>query len=188
MSTLKPETREKLLGISTATLATCLFKRGLRNQFIQGVQRLSKSTKNMVGEAYTLRNIPAREDIDHAGHLGEADDLAIGDVGHVRLAEEREHVMLAHRVELDVAHQHHVVVRLLEEGIADHLGGALLVALRQEAHRLLDPLGRLLEAVTIRILAQGEEHPTDVLLHVGHGNSRKMAHNERGDRTGRPKV
>ena len=64
MSTLKPETREKLLGISTATLATCLFKRGLRNQFIQGVQRLSKSTKNMVGEAYTLRYIPAREDLN----------------------------------------------------------------------------------------------------------------------------
>jgi len=64
MSTLKPETREKLLGISTATLATCLFKRGLRNQFIQGVQRLSKSTKNMVGEAFTLRYIPAREDLN----------------------------------------------------------------------------------------------------------------------------
>jgi regulator of RNase E activity RraA len=64
MSTLKPSTREKLMGISTATLATCLFKRGLRNQFIQGVQRLSKSTKNMVGEAYTLRYIPAREDLN----------------------------------------------------------------------------------------------------------------------------
>ena len=64
MSTLKPDTREKLMGISTATLATCLFKRGLRNQFIQGVQRLSKSTKNMVGEAYTLRYIPAREDLN----------------------------------------------------------------------------------------------------------------------------
>ena len=64
MSTLKPDTREKLLSISTATLATCLFKRGLRNQFIQGVQRLSKSTKNMVGEAYTLRYIPAREDLN----------------------------------------------------------------------------------------------------------------------------
>jgi len=64
MSTLKKETREKLLGISTATLATCLFKRGLRNQFIQGVQRLSKSTKNMVGEAFTLRYIPAREDLN----------------------------------------------------------------------------------------------------------------------------
>ena len=64
MSSLKPDTREKLMGISTATLATCLFKRGLRNQFIQGVQRLSKATKNMVGEAYTLRYIPAREDLN----------------------------------------------------------------------------------------------------------------------------
>ncbi len=62
MSNLKASTREKLMGVSTATLATLLFKRGLRNQFIQNVQRLSVSTQNMVGEAFTLRYMPARED------------------------------------------------------------------------------------------------------------------------------
>lgn len=62
MSNLKASTREKLMGVSTATLATLLFKRGLRNQFIQNVQRLSVSTLNMVGEAFTLRYMPARED------------------------------------------------------------------------------------------------------------------------------
>lgn len=61
-SQLKSATREKLMRVSTATLATLLFKRGLRNQFIQDVQRLSKSDKNMVGEAFTLRYMPARED------------------------------------------------------------------------------------------------------------------------------
>lgn len=64
MSNLKPETRQKLMGISTATLATCLYKRGLRNQFIQNVIKLSKSDKNMVGEAFTLRYMPAREDLN----------------------------------------------------------------------------------------------------------------------------
>ena len=64
MSSLKSETREKLMKVSTATLATCVFKRGLRGQFIQNVQRLSKSTQNMVGEAFTLRYIPAREDLN----------------------------------------------------------------------------------------------------------------------------
>ena len=62
MSNMKSTTRGKLMGVSTATLATLLFKRGMRNQFIQGVQRLSKSDKNMVGEAFTLRYMPARED------------------------------------------------------------------------------------------------------------------------------
>ncbi len=33
---LKPETREKLKGVSTPTLCTALFKRGLRNQFDPG--------------------------------------------------------------------------------------------------------------------------------------------------------
>jgi regulator of RNase E activity RraA len=61
---LKPETREKLKGVSTATLCTALFKRGLRNQFIQDVRPLRSGLANMVGEAYTLRYIPAREDLN----------------------------------------------------------------------------------------------------------------------------
>jgi regulator of RNase E activity RraA len=62
MTELKPETRQRLMHISTATLATLLFKKGLRGQFIQNVVRLSKDSVNMVGPAYTLRYMPARED------------------------------------------------------------------------------------------------------------------------------
>jgi regulator of RNase E activity RraA len=61
---LKPETRDKLMGVSTATLCTALFKRGLRNQFIQDVRPLNATLPNMVGEAFTLRYIPAREDLN----------------------------------------------------------------------------------------------------------------------------
>ena len=64
MSNLKSTTREKLLKISTATIATCLYKRGFRNQYIQDVLPLSKDSKTMVGEAFTLRYIPAREDLN----------------------------------------------------------------------------------------------------------------------------
>lgn len=54
-----------LKHISTATLTTQLFKRGFRNVFMQGVAPLGKiENGNMVGPAFTLRNIPAREDID----------------------------------------------------------------------------------------------------------------------------
>ena len=63
--TLKPETRDKLMGVSTATLATALFKRGLRNQMVQGVLPVGRTKgRNMVGPAYTLRYIPAREDLN----------------------------------------------------------------------------------------------------------------------------
>ncbi|MFG3757543.1 hypothetical protein ACGE32_34920, partial [Klebsiella pneumoniae] len=58
------QTRDRLLAVSTATLSTILFKRGLRSQFIQGVQRLSAKPLKLVGPAFTLRYIPAREDID----------------------------------------------------------------------------------------------------------------------------
>lgn len=64
MTTLNPETREKLKGVSTATLCTALYKRGLRNQFIQDVHPLNSNLGNMVGEAFTLRYIPAREDLN----------------------------------------------------------------------------------------------------------------------------
>ncbi|MEK9777341.1 MAG: ribonuclease activity regulator RraA [Quisquiliibacterium sp.] len=61
---MNPEIRQKLMGVSTATLCTALFKRGLRNQFIQDVRPLNPSLPNMVGEAFTLRYIPAREDLN----------------------------------------------------------------------------------------------------------------------------
>ncbi len=61
---LNPATRDKLKTVSTATLCTALFKRGLRNQFIQDVRPLNAKLPNMVGEAYTMRYIPAREDLN----------------------------------------------------------------------------------------------------------------------------
>ncbi|MCD0503595.1 ribonuclease activity regulator RraA [Bordetella petrii] len=57
-------TRARLAAASTATLCTALFKRGLRNQFIQDVRPLNAGLPNMVGPAYTLRYIPAREDLN----------------------------------------------------------------------------------------------------------------------------
>jgi regulator of RNase E activity RraA len=56
--------KAKLLAVSTATLSTCLFKRGFRNQYVQGVAPLNPEAARMAGPAYTLRYIPAREDVD----------------------------------------------------------------------------------------------------------------------------
>jgi regulator of RNase E activity RraA len=64
MPRLNPETRDQLKTVSTATLCTALFKRGLRNQFIQDVHPLNAGAGPMVGEAFTLRYIPAREDLN----------------------------------------------------------------------------------------------------------------------------
>ncbi len=62
---LSPETRDRLKKVSTATLATALYKRGLRNQMVQDVRPLHGPTGgSMVGEAFTLRYMPAREDLN----------------------------------------------------------------------------------------------------------------------------
>ena len=54
-----------------------------------------------------------------AGDFAEADDLAVRDVGYVRLAEERQQVVLAHGVELDVLDDDHLVVVDVEEGFVE---------------------------------------------------------------------
>jgi regulator of RNase E activity RraA len=64
MSKLSDATRDKLKTVSTATVATALFKRGLRVQMIQDVHPLSADQPVLVGEAFTLRYMPAREDLN----------------------------------------------------------------------------------------------------------------------------
>jgi regulator of RNase E activity RraA len=49
---------------STATITTQLFKRGIRNAFMYGLRPLNPGCAHFVGEAVTLRYIPAREDLD----------------------------------------------------------------------------------------------------------------------------
>ncbi len=65
MSTISNNFKKTFESISTATLATALFKRGFRNQCIQGISPLHSSNKKLIGQAYTLRYIPAREDLNN---------------------------------------------------------------------------------------------------------------------------
>lgn len=61
---LKEGTRELLARASTATITTQLLDRGLRNTFLAGLKPLNTEHARFVGDAFTLRYIPAREDID----------------------------------------------------------------------------------------------------------------------------
>lgn len=64
---LAPETVAALRQVSTATLTTQLMSRGLRNTFLFGLRPLNPQAARMVGTAFTLRYIPAREDLDVLG-------------------------------------------------------------------------------------------------------------------------
>jgi regulator of RNase E activity RraA len=60
-TTISAEAFEKLRTISTATLTTQLLNRGFKNTFLQGLNPVDPETR-MVGYAFTLRFVPARED------------------------------------------------------------------------------------------------------------------------------
>ena len=64
MPELSPQTRDKLKKVATPTLMTALYRRGLRNQWIQDVHLINPAATPMVGIAFTLRYMPAREDLN----------------------------------------------------------------------------------------------------------------------------
>ena len=76
----------------------------------------------------------------------------------MHLAEERQHVVLAQRMELDVAHQHHAVAFGVEDAASDHVLGLGFVARGEEAHRAGEALRRVRKARALRILAEVLEH------------------------------
>ncbi|ANK77395.1 dimethylmenaquinone methyltransferase (plasmid) [Ensifer adhaerens] len=61
--TLEPHVVETLTSVSTATLTTVLLKKGLRNTWLRGTKPLKPGQGRVVGKAFTLRFIPAREDL-----------------------------------------------------------------------------------------------------------------------------
>jgi regulator of RNase E activity RraA len=57
------EIKEILSGVTTATLTTTLLKKGLRNVWIRGAMPIKPGQGRLVGRAFTLRFVPAREDL-----------------------------------------------------------------------------------------------------------------------------
>ena len=61
---LEPEVLATLRQASTSTLATQLFRRGFRQPFLVGVRPVNADVDGFAGEAFTMRFIPSREDVD----------------------------------------------------------------------------------------------------------------------------
>lgn len=120
MTALSPETLARLGVVSTATLTTQLFKRGLRNCFMQGVRLLGHLDHNLVGPAFTLRNIPAREDLDSLNVLGDRthpqrEAIEITPEGHVLVVDCRGDSFAAFAGQI-------LVTRLMKRGVAGLVG------------------------------------------------------------------
>ncbi|MGD9830173.1 MAG: ribonuclease activity regulator RraA [Hyphomicrobiaceae bacterium] len=61
--TLDARTVDTLSAVSTATLTTILLKKGLRNVWMRVPMPLVEGLPRLVGRAFTLRFVPAREDL-----------------------------------------------------------------------------------------------------------------------------
>ncbi|HQT77944.1 MAG: ribonuclease activity regulator RraA [Rhodospirillales bacterium 20-64-7] len=61
--TIDADTLAALSGISTATITTVLLKKGLRNVWMRGTKPLRPGQPKLIGRAFTLRFVPAREDL-----------------------------------------------------------------------------------------------------------------------------
>ena len=114
--TLTPENRERLKHVSSATLTTALFKRGLKNMFLQDVRPVGDQTENMVGEAFTLRYMPSREDLDGIEVFKDPahpQRKAIEDCppGHVMVIDSRKDARAASAGNI-------LVMRLMKRGVA----------------------------------------------------------------------
>lgn len=110
------ETLDLLRAVSTATLTTQLFKRGLRNTFHYGLRPLNTDASSFVGPAFTLRYIPAREDLDVLDAFQDYDHpqrRAIESVppGHVLVMDCRREARAASAGEI-------LVTRLMRRGVA----------------------------------------------------------------------
>jgi len=60
---LDPHIREALAQVTTATITTLLLKKGLRNVWLRGTRPLRAGEPRLVGPAFTMRFVPAREDL-----------------------------------------------------------------------------------------------------------------------------
>jgi regulator of RNase E activity RraA len=58
-----PQLKNELLQISTASIASALFKLGLRNIWIRGAMPIAGGGERRVGKAFTMRFVPVREDL-----------------------------------------------------------------------------------------------------------------------------
>ena len=81
----------------------------------------------------------------------------------MRLAKERQHMVLAERIERDVLDHHHLAVVLFEQSTTQDLLSTLLVALGEELHSFAHTHRSLLQALTLGVFAHKLQNLLDMM-------------------------
>jgi regulator of RNase E activity RraA len=97
---LPSDVLDKLRQVSTSTLATQLYKRGFRQPTLIGVKPVSQVVDGFVGEAFTMRFIPAREDVNppdpyRSGNTLQWESIETVPQGHVIVVDSRGDIRAA---------------------------------------------------------------------------------------------
>jgi hypothetical protein len=112
-----------------------------------------------------------------ARNFAQSDDLFVGNVCHVTLAEKGQEVVLAQAEEIDIRHDHHLIVLHFKQRVVEHLIRILSITARQEAPRAFETVRRPAQAVSLRILSDLFKHCLDQVFHQRLDSARQRATN-----------
>src|SRR5687768_6971389 len=130
----------------------------------QRVDLRANGLRDLAGQP--LLNLkPPAEDVDEPRNLAEANDFRARNVGDVALAEERQQVVLAQAVEIDVLHDHHLTVIDGEQGVVEHFIDIHAVAAREEREGLFDALWCVEKPLAAWIFSERGQELPDQWLH-----------------------
>ena len=130
------------------------------------VEGFAEHFDDVVGKTF-LKLQPCGAIADNAGNLRNAEDtpIILRDVGEIVLAEERHHMMFAHRVEVAGVEDHlGVVCIVIKSGYLGFL--SRIIATKEFSPHTDDTVGRIDQAFTLRVFANGSEHGADGILQL----------------------
>lgn len=133
-----------------------------QNDHAARIELLLDHIGNRLGHAF-LNLRPPCNLVDNPGQLAQPNDLAIGQVPHMRLARKRQEMMLAHAVEFNVPNQHDFIVIFSEYPL--EVNPRVLVQPRE--YLCIHPghsRRSLKQSLAVRILPDGDEYLADSLL------------------------
>jgi len=100
------------------------------NTHSSGFENAHERVRNVIRESFLDLQAVGKHVYD-PGDLRKAYNLSLRDVRNMRLSEERQHVMLAKRIDFYVANEDHTVMRFLENRAVDDIVNALPIPARQ---------------------------------------------------------
>src|SRR5947207_13691180 len=110
---------------------------------------------------------PASKDINNACHLRKTDHSAIRNVSDMRLADERQQMVFAQGIKLDVFHEDDLARFRVEDRVIDDVVQVLAVTIGEKFKGACGPVRCPEQTLPLGIFADGCEQIAEGTLHSG---------------------